>query len=325
MAPCLLTAAMCLVTGSVAAESPNHRLPPSGAICRKILERYRPLAHAHPGERPIDTLVASKSCGVSMGPSTSSVSIDSESDLARYAAAQPHPFSISRGLTGTLQELSDEGGVGTLDKAPNVDYYSISKSEGSEGCLQYTFFQVIRGVATVSPGPLIREENTCGYGGFFASVDKDLVFIQQHYDFLPGMSARIDVSTWDSKDFQTDCGIDLLDEPHFSDKTFNDWQPMCQGDGCDALHKIALDLAKAATQSAANLYEESTQRLTSEEQTQFETMKQALSAHQGAGGTAEITADDSSLTDTSPLLVPYVLQGTNVGMWKGDLEIAAVN
>lgn len=91
-------------------------------------------------------------------------------------------------------------------------------------------------------------------------------------------------------------------------------------------------------------------------------MKQALNAHESEEGKPEITADDSSLTDTSPLLIPYIDQGTMylvglghftigwreyadwsvtfsylkdgklmqkamfaVGMWKGSFEIASVN
>ena len=41
--------------------------------------------------------------------------------------------------------------------------------------------------------PAISEDNACGYGGFFATIDDDPVFVQEHYDFLPGMSARCDV------------------------------------------------------------------------------------------------------------------------------------
>jgi hypothetical protein len=359
---CLLAAGVCPVVSGMAADSAGNHSSSLTSICHKILDRYRPLAHSHPGERPIDTLVASTTSGVSIGPGAGSVSIDSESDLARYGATQKPPFSISRGLAGMLQEFSDAGGGASLDKAPNLDYYSISRAEGSEGCLQYIFFRVTHGIAAVSPGPAISQDNTCGYGGFFATVDNDPVFVQEHYDFLPGMSARIDVSQWGGDDFQTACSIDLSYTPRFTDKTFNDWKPMCQGDGCDVLHKAAIDLVKAAFQSPSTLYDDSMKRLTSDEQTQYEAMKQVISGDAGAEVTLDTASDDSILTDTSPLRVPYVDHGNvylvslghftigwreyadwsvtfstledgklaqralfAVGMWKGDLANASIN
>src|SRR5271156_5785465 len=80
---CLLSAGVGLVTGSMAADSASHHSSSLTSICRKIVDRYRPLAHSHPGEPPISTLVASARSGVSIGPSAGDVSIDSESDLAR--------------------------------------------------------------------------------------------------------------------------------------------------------------------------------------------------------------------------------------------------
>lgn len=359
---CLLAAGGCLVTNGIAADPARGHSSSLTLICRKIVDRYRPLAHSHPGEPPLSTLADSATSGVSMGPGSGYVSIDSPSDLATFAAAQKPPFSISRGLAGVVQEFSDEGGGGSLGKAPNVDYYSISRSEGSESCLQYIFFRVTHGIAAVAPGPAIREENTCGYGGFFAIVDDYPVFVQQHYDFLPGMSARIDVSKWDGDDFQATCSIDLSYTPLFSDKTLNDWTPMCQGDGCDVLHKAAFELVKAAVQDPSALYNDSIKKLTPDEQTQYEAIIQASSNDSGAEATLDTASDDSTLTDTSPLRIPYADHGTvylvslghftigwreysdwsvtfstleegklvqramfAVGMWKGDLANASVN
>jgi hypothetical protein len=132
----------------------------------------------------------------------------------------------------------------------------------SVACLQYVFFRVTHGIATVSPGPAISEDNVCGYGGFFATIDNEPVFLQEHYGFLPGMSARIDVSSWDGDDFQTTCSVNLSYVPHFNDKTLNDWKPMCQGDRCDVLHNAAIGLVKAAFQNPSALYEDSMKRLT---------------------------------------------------------------
>jgi hypothetical protein len=358
---CVLAACQCLITGGMAADAASDHASSLTSICRKIIDRYRPLAHSHPGERPISTLVASATSGVSMGPSTGNVSIESESDLAKYAAAQKPPFSISGGLAGAVKEFSDGGAGGSLDKAPNLNYYSISRAEGSEGCLQYVFFRVTHGIAVVSPGPAISEDNACGYGGFFATIDDDPVFVQEHYDFLPGMSARIDVSTWGGDDFQAACSISLSYLPHFSGKTFNDWKPKCQGGRCDVLHKAAIDLVKAAVQNPSALYEDSMKRLTPDEQTRYEALRQTTNGNAGSESAPDTVSDDSIPTDTSPLRLPYVDHGSvylvslghftigwreyadwsvifstledgklvqkavfAVGMWKGDLENASV-
>jgi hypothetical protein len=321
----------------------------STAICRKILERYRPLAHSHPGQRPMDVLDADGASGITtLDSNTDSGDVDGAT-LARWAATQKPSFSVSPDLAG---DLSDHDRDGTLAKAPGVDFYAIFRLVGSENCDDSTFFYVKDGVASPADAPFPSVEGDCKTDGGFGTVDGAPVFVRQNYDYRPGMSAKIEVATWSGEDFRPSCEIDLLFSPELSKKTFNDWGDECVGRECPGLRAAAFALVQKSLDDPGALQDDAIQSmvkgLSTKQRDQFETAQSWASKSVDIG-------DDA-------LLVPYVVKGRfyvvsiadftigwrdyadqsvkfltvddgkvflnaafAVGVWKGDLRKASVS
>ena len=123
---------------------------------------------------------------------------------------------------------------------PNLDFYILSRSQGSMGCDSSLFFYVRGGVAEPAKSPGPSTENDCERGGTFATLDGTPIYIGTSYNWMPGMTATIDVSNWRGEDFQPACQIELSYRPWFSGKTLNEWGNTCEGAQCEGLHQSAL-------------------------------------------------------------------------------------
>src|SRR5438270_790090 len=82
---------------------------------------------------PVGVLARSPNSGVRLA-SPSQIVWHSSTDLPAWAAAQKPPFSVSPDLLGSLKMFEQSGGGGKRVKALGVDFYSITRSEGSMGC-----------------------------------------------------------------------------------------------------------------------------------------------------------------------------------------------
>jgi uncharacterized protein len=160
---------------SNASESPT-------AICRSIIERYRPLANAHPGEAPLNVLMASPNSGIQLASPLETIWHPS-TDLPGWAAVQKPPFSISPDLLKSLVLYEQTGGAGNLTKAPGVDFYALNRSQGSAGCSDSRAFVVQGGIAVpaVTPGDSDEAVGDCG-GVVYGLISDTPVAIAQHYD-----------------------------------------------------------------------------------------------------------------------------------------------
>jgi hypothetical protein len=203
-------------------------------------------------------------------------------------------------------------------------------------------------VPAETPGDSDEAVGDCG-GVTYGLIDTSPVAIAQHYDWRPGMTAKIDVWTWNRQEFSHACQVSLTYKPHFTRKTFNNWGETCDGSDCDELRSASFELAEAAQTGSPARWERSLNRLTAKQRAQFDAMKQAFEAqdrdplssdafvvpvvhhdrlyiagvgHYTIGWRVYAdwriefeTLDDGKLTS----------RGTfSVGTWKGDLVTASV-
>jgi uncharacterized protein len=264
---------------SVETKEPISQVPESRtAICRSIIERYRPLANAHPGKAPLDVLMASPNSGIQLASPLEGIRYPS-TELVGWAATQKPPFSISPDLLKSLELYERTGGAANLIKAPGVDFYALDRSQGSAGCSDSRAFVVQSGVAlpAVTPGDSEQQVGDCG-GVAYGSIDRSPVAIAQHYDWRPGMAARIDIWTWDGQDFSHSCQVSLTYKPYFTRRTLNDWGETCNGSHCGDLRRASFKLAEAVETGSPARWDSSLNRLTATQKTQFDLMKQAFEA-----------------------------------------------
>ena len=96
------------------------------AACKGLLDRYRPLANTHPGERPLAVLAQAGTAGFKLTEGGDTI-LNPISDLVSWAKGQQPPVSISPRLSESL--ASDPNG-GMLQKAPGVPFFVLSRLEG---------------------------------------------------------------------------------------------------------------------------------------------------------------------------------------------------
>ena len=314
------------------------------AACKGLLDRYRPLANTHRGERPLAVLAQAGAAGFELTGRGDTI-LHPASDLVSWAKGQQPPVSISAQLS---ESLAADGNGGMLQKAPVVPFFMLSRLEGSAACDSSVFFFVKDGIALPSRRPFDDAEDNCPNAGVFASLDSVPLYVRENYDYQPGMQASLEVATWHSDHFEAACTVSLSYLPGVSVKTLNTSEDSCDGADCEDMRKAAFELVKAKITGAVSA-ESLLRGLTTQQRERYQAEQSAAAAQSDAGASENV------------VFVPYVRQGEvyvariadrtigwrdyadqsvkferledgkiiekaafAVGVWKGELENAGV-
>ena len=324
--------------------------PPAGstgsrvAACKALLDRYRPLANTHPGERPLAVLAQAGAAGFELTGRGDTI-LHPASDLVSWAKGQQPQVSISTQLS---ESLASDGNGGMLQKAPGVPFFMVSRLEGSAACDSSVFFVVKDGIALPSRRPFDDVEDNCPNGGVFASLDSVPLYVRENYDYQPGMQASLEVATWQSNHFEAACTVSLSYLPRVSVKTLNTSEDSCDGADCEDMRKAAFELVKAKI-AGTGTAESLLRGLTAQQRERYQAEQSAAEGQPDAGASENV------------VFVPYIRQGEvyvariadrtigwrvyadqsvkferledgkitekaafAVGVWKGELENAGV-
>ncbi|HEY6619781.1 MAG TPA: lysozyme inhibitor LprI family protein [Steroidobacteraceae bacterium] len=318
-------------------------------LCKTIADAYRPLANAHPGQAPLEVLAKSADSPLKLASRFQTMQHPA-TDLGVWAAAQKQPFALSPDLQKELKQYGQIGdGVGTLVKALDVDFYTIGRMLGSMGCADDLSFVVRKGIAFPATNPEDSTEGACGSGASFATIAGFPAAIEQTYDWRPGMTASLDIWTWDGEGFTAACQVALKYKPRLTAKTLNDWGETCEGRDCDELRAASFKLAAAAEANVDALQKRSLDALTAKQKEQFAAMKEAFESqardpssddavslpfmHHDQLYLASIGSysigwrvfADWSVTFSSWDDAKLTPRGSfSVGTWKGDLESVSI-
>ena len=172
----------------------SRELEKNTRLCKFIADRYRPLAHAHPGEAPVQVLAKSSDSQIKVASKFETMQ-QPATELPRWAAAQKPPFSLSPDLLNALRQYGQFGSGGTLIEALGVDFYTIARTQGSMGCADDLSFAVRGGIAFPASNPEDSAEGGCGSGAWYATVGGSPVAIEEDYNWRPGMEASLNVWT----------------------------------------------------------------------------------------------------------------------------------
>ena len=142
------------------------------AVCRKIADRYRPLADTRPGETPLTVLATTPGTGVT----TAKPLINMENatvGLKAWGAKQNPPVVMDEVIKG----VNDFEPNDVLERIPNTNYYSISDSEGSAHCISAVYFTVTNGRAQTVPAPPdLRIQMKIPIAGLRASTASSIIY-----------------------------------------------------------------------------------------------------------------------------------------------------
>ena len=215
------------------------------ATCRKIADRYRVLADAHPGESVLDTLSTTPGSGISVSQTLQSGSATERLSLAERARRLEPPFEIPEDLS---KKVSNESGPHPgIAKLPNANFYWAGTLEGTLHCYSSTYFVVRGGRAQqVGAPPGFEEEETCGVLRKFGTVDADAVYFEEDALVGPSMTESLGVATWDGDRFPAFCGMTFKHAPQFTREMKNSWDVSCDGTSCEGLRQEAFRLVALA-------------------------------------------------------------------------------
>jgi len=283
--------------------------------CQKIADRYRPLAGAHPGESPLSVVAAVRASGVTLTEPLIQM-VDPKSELPQWANKQTPPFTVSEDLIKSLFSMSDW----TLEKLPDVNFYSLSSIAGTAHCYDSHYFVISNGRAEEQPAPPGFEEEegaACGVAREFGRIDESRVFLEENYDWTPRMSSDITVATWKDGGFRSTCKIAFSFAPKFSDQTLNSWDELeheswkaCAGPRCADLRRAAFALVAAVQKNPIQAQTRWRSRLSAVQIAEYETaVKLATRDLPGGGWDQTARIDPANITEEVPFLLPYVYDG----------------
>ena len=285
-AACLLGLLPAFGLRSARAEEPDV------AVCNTLLERYRPLASAHPGDTPLRALAVSGKAGVNL-VETGEV-IDGIEGLKSWAGRQKPVVSISEEVSQFFE--ADSGGL--ILRAPGVPFFMLPRNEGALRCDDSRFFVIKKGVLLPAENPFgPAEEGSCDMSSSeFVSLDSTPLYVQENYDSSVAMDASLAVATWRSDHFGPACSISLAYVPRISTDKSQWGEARCEGSGCEQMRKAAFQLVQRKVFS--DLSEDSLLKKLSGKQ---------RDAYKEARSVAENTGDPHASEDRE--FVPYVLDG----------------
>jgi hypothetical protein len=265
---------------------------PGVAVCHTILNRYRALASAHPGDDPLTVLANSSTASFRRIVSGRYLGISGNpvDDLVAWSKGQRPRVTISRQLSESLNV-----GPTVLQKAPGLPFFTLSGSDGR--CDMSVFFLIRDAVAVPAPKPFRDDDDDCAESGEFASLDSTPLYVRDNFDYWHEMTTLVEVAVWHVDHFQRACSISLSYSPQTIAESDDPSGATCNRVSCEEMRKAALTLA--SENNDGSLSEETLlSRLCPDQRKIYRSEKTNIQS----------SAEDSEGSDNAAF-VPYYFQG----------------
>jgi hypothetical protein len=240
--------------------------------------------------------------------------------FVKQAGLLPRPFTPSPSLLKALDDVQEELVVSDL---PGSSLFAVNNIGGTASCNSTVFFSVSRGSARLVPGPASWQNDiggSCGLTRSFASVDGLPVVIDDDLDAGPRLASTLTLTPWGGGRWLDPCKASFVFAPHFdSAKTLNDWASLdnwennqCGSGGCERFQRAALNLVRQTQQDRAGAESHLRAALTGPQREEYQRLKRVADRPdpddvQADGDAAPKPKTAAALTDTSPLLLPMVV------------------
>jgi hypothetical protein len=238
----------------------------------------------------------------------------------KQAGLLPRPFTPSPGLLKALDGIQEALVVSDL---PGSNLLAANSIGGTASCNSTVFFSVSRGRARLVPGPQSWENDiggSCGLTRLLASVEGLPVVIDDNLDAGPSLASTLTLMPWGGGRWLKPCAASFVFAPHFDPaRTLNDWISLdnwetneCGSGGCEGFQHAALDLVRQTQQDRAGVESHLLAALTGPQREEYQRLKRVADRPdpgdpQEDSGAAPKPKTAAALTDTSPLLLPVVV------------------
>lgn len=286
-------------------------MTPRAAICQKVADGYRQLGGPE---------VPASAPSVQHGSGMSFSLPDDLAQLHEWGRSQTPPFTVSPELMDALKSLAEEAGtIGTVDKMPGRDLYSVTHEQGTAHCLTSQFFTVTNGTARPVKGPAIFDDDygtSCEASREFVQIGETPALTQTGAGQAPSMIVTKIVVTWDENLSSSACALTFKYAPRFGRSTYYKAEEKCDGPLCDGLRAAARELAGAVQKSPKRARERLEKRLTAAQRVEYDAAVEPLLRDRGRAHEEW----PNEITDFVPLFLPYVYGGNvyvaSVGHFK---------
>jgi uncharacterized protein len=279
------------------------------AVCRKIADRYRPLAGARPGESPLTVLATTP--GTHITTVQPLLNMENGTDDLKAWGAKRYPPVV---MDDVIEEVNDflHEPHAILEHIPNTNYYSISDSEGSSHCISAVYFTVTNGRAQTAPAPpgfaASGDECSCRVARKYGLINHLPAYFEEQYIWGPAMRSTLTVGTREKGSFVGPCHLTFYFLPIFTQKTLNNWGETCDRNDCDSLRRDAFKLAEAVQSNPRRARSDAWSLLTTAQQSEY--MASEAIATQDSPTTDDPTnsvgPDPGGFIDESPFHLPYI-------------------
>jgi hypothetical protein len=161
---------------------------------------------------------------------------------------------------------------------------------------------------------------SCGVTRSFASIYRVPFVIDDSLDFGPSLISRLTLTPWIDDKWAEPCQADFVFAPHFDTKSvlndwpsLNNWEANHCGTNCGEFQRAALELVRQTQLDPAGAEARLLAAMTVPQREEYLRLKRIAdrpdaAADRPAGGdNAKRRAAAAALTDTSPLLLPIVI------------------
>jgi hypothetical protein len=264
-------------------------------------------------------LIAGKSSvGVVTGATRFKLTYSRQKFTALAKRLKP-PFTPSSELLTALEDLDAEISVVAL---PGTNMLAANSLGGTAHCNSTVFFSTADRRGRPVEGPESWKNDggaSCGVTRSFVSIDGVPFVIDDSLDAGPGLASTLKLTPWDNGKWLQPCQADFVFAPHFdTGGLLNDWARLndwakndCGVNGCDGFQRAALNLVQQTQQDRAGVEAHLLAAMTSAQRDEYQRLKRLADRpdpddSQG-GGDAAKPATTAGLTDTTPLVLPVVV------------------
>ena len=292
----------------LSAASRDGAVKASTAICRKLFDRYKPLAGFSAGGSPIHVLRKAQGSGVFIADSVG-VSIgadDSLADWVKHAVSVDMDDDLAKTLDSNGIMLS--AGIGTLERLPNTDFYVLDVVQGTGYCHSPVYFQVAHGrarAATDPPGFGGDDVGACLVARNFGLVDDVPVYIEEAGASIE-LNSEFKVASWIGDRFAGACKVEIEYAPGFTTEANGNWQNVCEGADCDTLKGAAYKFATSVQKNTERAVVDAGSALSPEQKAEFGTIVKLLNDRDRTED-ASPTLDPGAILDMNPLRLPFII------------------
>ena len=315
------TAVACIVTVALAqaADAAASCTGAAGHLVTLIKSHWPSSDENTPGDM-VGTFLHTSPPGFIAGMPRFTLKAYSRQAFIKQAEQLQRPFTPSPGLLKALDGIQEELVVSDL---PGSSLFAANSIGGTASCNSTVFFSVSQGRARLVPGPEGWQNDiggSCGLTRSFASVEGLPVVIDDNLDAGPSLASTLTLTPWGGGRWLKPCAASFVFAPHFDPaKTLNDWASLdnwenneCGSGGCEGFQRAALDLVKQTQQDRAEVESHLLAALTGPQRDEYQRLKRGADRPdpddpQAAGDDAPKPKTAAALTDTSPLLLPMVV------------------